>query len=403
MVAIGSMLAPGPSPGGVARLGARAASSGRSIASIGRVTGCPPSKSLSLTKLVPQPRRPDGMFCRAVAEAEAPPGAGDAGGAAAPVAAPAGSKNEGKRGTAIRVEGLNKTFKTDKGDFVAVDDITLEIKPNSLVALLGPSGSGKTTLMRLISGLEMPSNGKIILDDVDMTYSEIRDREVGFVFQNYALFRHMTVADNIAFGPLTMKLDVDVPGRVQELLDLIQLPELGSRFPPQLSGGQRQRIALARALAPYPRLLLLDEPFGALDALVRQDLREWIKDLVSKVNVTTVIVTHDQEEAFEVATDVVIFNRGKIEQLGTPKEIFMNPKTPFVMNFLGNVNKIPADHQIVKNAGFSTKKPMVLAREMDIEVHKSPPEGKPYTRCKVSERLHLGWEVHYEFSADDGL
>jgi sulfate transport system ATP-binding protein len=245
-------------------------------------------------------------------------------------------------GDMIAVEGLTKRF----GNFAALDNVSLSVPKGKLVALLGPSGSGKTTLLRILAGLDFPDAGSIRLDGVDATQLATRERGVGFVFQHYALFRHMTVADNIAFGLKVRKGDARpskaaIAAKVEELLGLVQLAGLGKRYPAQLSGGQRQRVALARALAIEPRLLLLDEPFGALDAQVRKDLRRWLRSLHEEMGLTGVFVTHDQEEALEVADEVVVMNKGRIEQIGTPTEIYDRPATPFVYRFLGNVNALP--------------------------------------------------------------
>jgi sulfate transport system ATP-binding protein len=235
----------------------------------------------------------------------------------------------------ITVKRVTKRF----GSFLALDNVTLEVPPGELLALLGPSGSGKTTLLRIISGLEVADTGSVFYQDEDVTDAAVRERNVGFVFQHYALFRHMTVFENIAFGLRVRKAPKDrIKDRVWELLRLIQLEGLERSLPSQLSGGQRQRVALARALAAEPKVLLLDEPFGALDAKVRQELRQWLRRLHDELHVTSVFVTHDQEEAFEVADRVVIMNKGRIEQAGSPQEIFEHPANPFVMNFLGNVN-----------------------------------------------------------------
>lgn len=235
----------------------------------------------------------------------------------------------------IVVKQVTKRF----GQFVALDNVSLEVANGALLALLGPSGSGKTTLLRIIAGLETPDHGVVLCHDDDVTNRPARDRNVGFVFQHYALFRHMTVFENVAFGLRVRGIpDDQVRDRVQELLHLVRLDGLGRRLPTQLSGGQRQRVALARALAPRPRLLLLDEPFGALDAKVRQELRQWLRRLHNEVPVTTIFVTHDQEEAFEVADRVVVMRDGKVEQVGAPNDVFENPANAFVLDFLGNVN-----------------------------------------------------------------
>ncbi len=234
------------------------------------------------------------------------------------------------------------------GGFTALKGVSLAVAPGELVALLGPSGSGKTTLLRLIAGLDEADGGHILFDGVDMRTLSLRDRRIGFVFQNYALFRHLTVAGNIAFGlqarPRRERPSgADITRRVGELLDLVQLHGLERRYPSQLSGGQRQRVALARALAIEPRVLLLDEPFGALDAQVRKDLRAWLRDLHTRTGHTTVFVTHDQEEALELADRVAILNGGQLEQVGTPDAVYDDPATPFVCGFLGETNQLPVD------------------------------------------------------------
>lgn len=235
----------------------------------------------------------------------------------------------------ITIAGVSRRF----GDFQALSGVNLQVPAGSLTALLGPSGSGKTTLLRIIAGLESADSGQVLFDDRDVTQLAARERGVGFVFQHYALFRHMTVAENIAFGLRVRKRPAaDVNQRVQELLRLVRLEGLGQRLPTELSGGQRQRVALARALAVRPQMLLLDEPFGALDARVRQELRGWLRRLHQEMHVTTVFVTHDQEEAFEMADQVVVMNQGRIEQTGSPQQVFDHPATSFVMDFLGNVN-----------------------------------------------------------------
>jgi sulfate transport system ATP-binding protein len=242
----------------------------------------------------------------------------------------------------ITIRNISKRF----GAFQALSNVSVDIPSGSLLALLGPSGSGKTTLLRIIAGLEAPDSGSILYLDEDATNRPVRDRNVGFVFQHYALFRHMTVFENIAFGLRVRRWPRQkVHERVGELLDLIQLRGLEFRFPSQLSGGQRQRVALARALAPQPRVLLLDEPFGALDAKVRQELRHWLRRLHDELHVTSIFVTHDQDEAFEVADRVVVMQAGRVEQVGAPMEVFEHPANAFVMNFLGNVNVFDAHVQ----------------------------------------------------------
>jgi len=239
----------------------------------------------------------------------------------------------------IDIEAVSKNF----GAFAALSDVNLQVPSGELVALLGPSGSGKTTLLRIIAGLESPDSGKILFNGEEATQRQVQERQVGFVFQHYALFRHMTVFDNIAFG-LTVKpkksrpCKQEIRDKVFTLLKLIQLEQLADRYPGQLSGGQRQRVALARALAVEPQVLLLDEPFGALDAKVRLELRRWLRRLHDEIHVTSVFVTHDQEEALEVADRIVVMNQGRIEQQGTPSEVYDRPATPFVFDFLGNVN-----------------------------------------------------------------
>ena len=242
----------------------------------------------------------------------------------------------------IQLSGITKRF----GDFVAVDNVDLEIATGELLALLGPSGSGKTSLLRIIAGLEAPDTGTIAFHGDDATDTRARDRQVGFVFQHDALFGHMTIFENVAFGlrvrPRSQRLPKsEIKNRVDKLLQLVQLDWLADRFPSQLSGGQRQRVALARALAVEPRVLLLDEPFGALDAKVRQELRRWLRRLHDEVHVTSVFVTHDQEEALEVADRVVVMSHCRIEQIGTPDEVYDHPATPFVFEFLGHVNRLP--------------------------------------------------------------
>ena len=236
---------------------------------------------------------------------------------------------------AIAVRHLSKKY----GTFQAVDDVSFDVPAGQLVALLGPSGSGKSTILRIIAGLETAEQGSVELTGEDATTIPIQRRGVGFVFQHYALFRHMTIRDNIAFGLKVRKLPTaEIRGRVDELLNLVQLTGYATRYPSQLSGGQRQRVALARALAPRPKVLLLDEPFGALDAKVRDELRTWIRRLHDEVHVTSLFVTHDQQEAFEVADQVVVLNRGRIEQMGPPQDLYEQPATPFVTEFLGSVN-----------------------------------------------------------------
>ncbi len=246
----------------------------------------------------------------------------------------------------IQVKNIEKHF----GAFHALNNISLDFPDGQLVALLGPSGCGKTTLLRIISGLESADGGQVILEGEDATNVHVREREVGFVFQHYALFRHMTVFDNIAFGlrvrpRATRPSEAEIKKRVTRLLDLVQLGFLADRYPAQLSGGQRQRIALARALAVEPRVLLLDEPFGALDAKVRKELRRWLRTLHDELHITSIFVTHDQEEALEVADQIIVMNKGNVEQIGSPREVYEKPATPFVFDFLGQANRFEGHNQ----------------------------------------------------------
>jgi len=298
---------------------------------------------------------------------------------------------------AIIVEKVSKWF----GGFHALDDINLEIESGSLVALLGPSGSGKSTLLRLIAGLEPADVGKVWLVGEDATHQSVQDRNIGFVFQHYALFKHMTVRKNIAFGlDIRSVAKARTAERVEELLDLVQLQGLGDRYPSQLSGGQRQRVALARALAVEPKVLLLDEPFGALDAKVRKDLRAWLRRLHDEVHVTTVFVTHDQEEAMEVADQIVVMNKGKIEQVGSAAEIYDHPATPFVMSFIGPVNVLSNRSSIFQGAGFDSAQPEIFLRPHDVLIETSP--NGSTVPARVSRLIHLGWEIQVELVFDDG-
>ncbi|NJP08910.1 MAG: sulfate ABC transporter ATP-binding protein [Leptolyngbyaceae cyanobacterium RU_5_1] len=297
----------------------------------------------------------------------------------------------------IVVEDVSKQF----GSFQAISQVSLEIKSGSLVALLGPSGSGKSTLLRLIAGLEAPDSGRIWLTGEDATHRSVQDRSIGFVFQHYALFKHLTVRKNIAFALEIRKTPAKkVSARVEELLELVQLRGLGDRYPSQLSGGQRQRVALARALAVEPKVLLLDEPFGALDAKVRKDLRAWLRRLHDEVHVTTVFVTHDQEEAMEVADEIVVMNKGMVEQIGTPADIYDHPASAFVMSFIGPVNVLPSSSRIFQANGFDTPHPEVFLRPQDILVETIPTDST--VSARVSRIIHLGWEVQAELTLDDG-
>jgi sulfate transport system ATP-binding protein len=312
----------------------------------------------------------------------------------------------------IEVRNVRKTF----GSFVALNDITLDFPTGQLVALLGPSGCGKTTLLRIIAGLEHADSGAVILDGEDASGTDVRERQVGFVFQHYALFRHMTVFDNVAFGlrvkPRRQRLaEKEIRRQVRELLDLVQLDWLADRYPSQLSGGQRQRIALARALAVRPRVLLLDEPFGALDAKVRKELRRWMRRLHDELHITSLFVTHDQDEAVELADRLVLMNHGNVEQVGSVREVYANPASPFVYSFLGAVNKFTGHVQgehlrigdnflpIAAGLAASGRDVVAFARphELDIvhEVNGSA-VGVPAT---VSRILDVGSVARVELSA----
>ena len=281
----------------------------------------------------------------------------------------------------ITVVEVTKKF----GDFVALDDVSVAIPEGSLTALLGPSGSGKSTLLRVIAGLEEPDGGQVLLGNDDVTRQPARARGVGMVFQHYAAFKHMTVWENVAFGLKVRKRPKpEIEHRVHELLGLVQLEGLAKRFPAQLSGGQRQRMALARALAVDPEVLLLDEPFGALDARVRKELRAWLRRLHDEVHVTTIIVTHDQEEAMEVAGQIVVINHGRVEQVGTPRELYDSPANEFVMSFVGPVNKI----------GDTFVRPRDISLSLE-------PDGDG-AEAMVERVVHLGFEVRAELVRDDG-
>ena len=266
---------------------------------------------------------------------------------------------------AIYAKHISKQFK----EFVALDDVSLEIDSGELVALLGPSGSGKTTLLRIIAGLEAADSGEVLLDGQSMHHKGVRERNVGFVFQHYALFKHMSVFNNVAFGlkvrPKAMRLsDAEIRAKVMELLQLVHLDSFADRYPSQLSGGQRQRVALARALAVEPKVLLLDEPFGALDAKVRKELRRWMRRLHDEIHITSIFVTHDQEEAMEVSDRVVVMSNGRIEQIGTPTEVWQAPANAFVYDFLGNYNVFD---------GWKDSQGTVQFSEADIIQEKAPP------------------------------
>jgi sulfate/thiosulfate transport system ATP-binding protein len=315
----------------------------------------------------------------------------------------------------IEVRNICKRF----GNFAAVDDVSFQVSGGELVALLGPSGSGKTTLLRMIAGLETPDSGAILLNEEDATHHDPARRRVGFVFQHYALFRHMTIFENVAFGlrvqPRESRLSkAEIRDRVMQLLELVQLERLAKHYPHQLSGGQRQRIALARALAVQPKLLLLDEPFGALDAKVRKELRRWLRRLHDEIHIASVFVTHDQEEALEVADRVAVLNRGRLEQIGTPQEVYDNPANPFVYNFLGNVNLFHGriDHgrarigdMDVEVAAQSTPggdgSALGYARPYDIHISREPHDDTS-VRAVLRHVYGVGPNVKLELQRSDG-
>jgi sulfate transport system ATP-binding protein len=281
----------------------------------------------------------------------------------------------------IEARNIVKRF----GDFTALDDVSVEVEAGSLTALLGPSGSGKSTLLRVIAGLERPDAGRVCLEGRDVTGVAPQQRGVGFVFQHYAAFKHMTVAENVAFGlRIRRRPRAEIRQRVAELLELVQLSRLGDRYPAQLSGGQRQRMGLARALAVDPKVLLLDEPFGALDARVRKELRSWLRRLHDETHTTTVIVTHDQEEAMDVADRVVVMNGGRIEQTAPPRELYDQPANEFVMSFVGPVNRLGD----------------AFIRPHDVELLLEP--NGSTQEAMVQRLVHLGFEVRVELVRDDG-
>jgi sulfate transport system ATP-binding protein len=282
---------------------------------------------------------------------------------------------------AIEARKITKCF----GDFTALDDVSVEVESGSLTALLGPSGSGKSTLLRVIAGLEQPDRGEVFISGKEATSISPQKRGVGFVFQHYAAFKHMTVWDNVAFGlAIRKRPKAEVNQRVSELLDLVQLNGLAKRYPAQLSGGQRQRMALARALAVEPDVLLLDEPFGALDARVRVELRAWLRRLHDEVHVTTIFVTHDQEEAMELADQIVLMHEGRVEQVGGARDLYERPANEFVMSFIGPVSTFGDE----------------LVRPHDIEVRRKPNGSSE--RATVERVVHLGFEVRADLALDDG-
>ncbi|MEN9518529.1 MAG: hypothetical protein RLZZ381_1117 [Cyanobacteriota bacterium] len=296
----------------------------------------------------------------------------------------------------ITIAQVSKKF----GNFQALEDINLNVEPGTLVALLGPSGSGKSTLLRAIAGLEPPDRGRVTINDRDTTNLDIRKRNIGFVFQHYALFKHLTVRQNISFGlDIRKKPRKVIKQRVNELLELIQLEGFGDRYPGQLSGGQRQRVALARALAVQPEVLLLDEPFGALDAKVRQELRNWLRRLHDEVHLTSIFVTHDREEAMAVADKIVVMNHGKIEQIGTPAEVYEHPANPFVMSFVGEVNVLSNTSPIFDRANEANPATRLFVRPHDFEVFATPQRNS--VLAKVQRIIHLGWQVQLELILGD--
>ncbi len=314
----------------------------------------------------------------------------------------------------IEIRNVRKNF----GTFSALNDVTLDVPSGELVALLGPSGCGKTTLLRIIAGLETPDSGNILFHGNDATDKQVRERQVGFVFQHYALFRHMTVFENVAFGlrvrpKSTRPSEIEIKRRVHELLELVQLDWLADRYPPQLSGGQRQRIALARALAVEPKVLLLDEPFGALDAKVRKELRRWLRRLHDELHITSIFVTHDQEEALEVADKVVVINKGKIEQIGSPQEVYDHPVSPFVYQFLGNVNQFSSHIQNgeakIAGANYKIDAPLqtnnssavAYVRPHDIEIAKEDDHANPRFEAFISYIHAIGPIVRLELQRSD--
>ncbi|GAA5145097.1 TOBE-like domain-containing protein [Nocardioides marinquilinus] len=283
----------------------------------------------------------------------------------------------------IEIKNLSKRF----GDFVALEDVTVSLPTGQLTALLGPSGGGKSTLLRIIAGLDSADEGSVTIEGVEATHLPPQKRNVGFVFQHYAVFKHMTVAKNVAFGlEIRKRPKPEIVERVDELLKLVHLSQFSHRLPSQLSGGQRQRMALARALAVEPTVLLLDEPFGALDAKVRKELRDWLRRLHDEVHVTTVFVTHDQEEALEVADEIVVINEGRIEQVGTPDQLYDEPANPFVMGFLGDVTHLDG----------------VQLRPHDVEVAVEPGLGKGGVPGRITRVLRVGFEVRLTVETDAG-
>jgi sulfate transport system ATP-binding protein len=295
----------------------------------------------------------------------------------------------------IRASNVSKSF----GGPAAVDNLSLDVATGSLVALLGPSGCGKSTLLRMIAGLDQPDRGTIYINGEEVTRRSVQERQVGFVFQHFALFKHRTVRQNIAFGlELRQWSPAKVRNRVEELLALVQLQGYGNRYPSQLSGGQRQRVSLARALAVQPRVLLLDEPFSALDAKVRKELRAWLRHLHEEMQVTTLIVTHDQEEAMEVADRIVVINEGHVEQIGSPAEIYDEPASPFVMRFVGEVNVLPNLDGAAGDRHDGAAE--VYVRPHDLDVFDQPQERS--LPVVLRRLIHLGREVLAEVVTEGG-
>ena len=314
----------------------------------------------------------------------------------------------------IEVRNVTKTF----GSFTAVNDVSLQVPDGELVALLGPSGSGKTSLLRIIAGLERPDRGQVLFEGQDATRRDAKDRRVGFVFQHYALFRHQSVFENIAFGlrvrpRATRPPEAEIAERVHRLIELVQLEAMADRLPAQLSGGQRQRVALARALAVEPKVLLLDEPFGALDAKVRKELRRWLRRLHDELHVTSIFVTHDQEEALEAADRVVLMNQGRVEQVGTPPEVYAHPASPFVYDFLGDVNLFrgrveqgkafigPLEFEVPGHAGHEARLATLYIRPHQLEIEREG-GGDQQFRARVVHVNAAGPLVKVDLTAEWG-
>lgn len=308
----------------------------------------------------------------------------------------------------IKIENISKHF----SGFAALENINLEIKQGELIALLGPSGSGKTTLLRIVAGLEYADSGKIFFDDQDVLKKKARERGIGFMFQHYALFKHLNVFDNIAFGLQVLPRKIrpskeQIKNKVLDLLKKVHLEQFYNRFPAQLSGGQKQRVALARALATDPKILLLDEPFGALDAKVRKNLRRWMRQLHKEMNITSIFVTHDQAEALEMADRVVVMSNGKIEQTGTPEEIYHNPKNPFVYDFMGDYNSFDGKVDVAGKLHFTDiindgdKKVQIFSRPYEILISRNK-EDENFTKAQLTYLNNVGSVVKLEMTQDNG-